>query len=252
MKPQIVMRCLCATALSLPAASCLEPPQKPTVKETVERMTPEEKVAVVNKALAASNTDPEAVQPSEIDWKLELAEMKGVLRPSDAETMGLDLAFADREAEIGQWMKSQKYAQLVALERQMHEAAAAKDLKTLDAAKAEAQPLRAELKQLVEKHRNRILEMLTENNRLKWQTHRLTERMRNLMQPLKLTDEQMTELRSRAWRSVEQFAAAKQGFDPHQEAFVNLEKEMEQEVLRRDQRRTYQTIKKDNPLRSVY
>ncbi len=252
MKPRTAMHIFCAAVVSTAATSCLEPPAAPTPQAVVARMTPQEKVAVVKKALAASNTDPQAVQPAEIDWKLELAEMKGVLRPTDGESYALEIAFENRDQEIGRWMKSEKYARMLSLEQQLRELSAAMDQKGIDEAKKELQPLRDELKQLVEKHRVRILETLSQSSRSKWFVHRLTEQMRILMSPLKLTDEQITELRSRAWNNVEQVATSRQISDVQAAAFVQLETEMEKEVLRRDQRRTYQTVKQDNPQRSEF
>lgn len=245
-------RALAVAIFSFSVAGCLEPPPHLKTPSAVAKMTREEKTAVVEKALAEAKAielaDPEATQPEEIDWKTELAEMKGVLRPSQEQADALDRAFSEQQFEIELWMKSEKYARLLALEAALREPAEPKEHERL---KAEAKPLRAELKQITRKHRTQVLASLSEESRLKWMAHRLTERMRELMLPLKLTDEQIAELRSRAWHAIERSADTPKPADIEAEAFKQLERQMEKEVLGPGQQRTYETVKKDYPNRSL-
>jgi len=251
MSPRACLRWTSVVVLCAASAACLEKPGPPA-KVDVSKMTPREKAAVVEKALAAATVDPEAVQPAEIDAQAELAEMKGVLRPSGDEVIDLERAFANRKREIEAWMQSEKYARLVTLEAELSKVAAANDAEAIARVKGEVQPLRDELKTLVERHRLRILDALTEDNRLKWLAHRLTERMRQLMQPLGLSTDQVTELRALAWTAIERNAATHEPPALQHEAFLQLESEMEKNVLRAGQRRSYETVKKENPLRATY
>lgn len=243
-------RALAAVFVALCCASCMEPPPHLKSSAAVAKMTTEEKAEVVELALAKveAEADPEAVQPSEIDWKTELAEMKAVLRSTDAQAEYLDRAFAEQDFELQLWMKSDKYARLLALETELRKS---KDNEIQMRLKEELKPLRSELKQIVQKHRVRILTTMGEENRLKWIAHRLTERMRLLMLPLKLTDEQMAELRSRAWHLVEQTAGKPISGDIEQELFLRLERQIENEVLGPGQQRKYQNVKRENPHRAL-
>ncbi|MGE3316061.1 MAG: hypothetical protein AB7O26_13180 [Planctomycetaceae bacterium] len=245
---------LAVALLSFTATSCIEPPPHLKTPVAVAKMTREEKKAVVAKALAEAErieADPDAVQPSEIDWRTELAEMKAVLRPNDALSDALERAFAEHDFEVQLWMKSENYARLLAIETQLRQPITAEDKDAHKALKEEARPLRAEFRQLADKHRTRILTTMGEENRLKWTAHRLTERMRGIMSPLKLTDEQVAELRSRAWHTVERSAGAPKPPQFEREAFLQLEKQMEREVLGPGQQRKYETVKQENPNRSL-
>lgn len=232
----------------------MEPPPHLKTPAAVAKMTRAEKTAVVEKALAEVKkieADPEAVQPAEIDWRTEFLEMKAVLRPNDALSDALERAYAEQDFDVQLWMKSERYARLLAIETQIRQSIDSKDEEENHHLKEEARPLRVEFRQIIAKHRARILATMGEENRLKWTAHRLTERMRNLMSPLKLTDEQVAELRSRAWHTVERSAGAPKPPQFEQEAFLQLERQMEHEVLGPGQQRKYETVKRENPNRSL-
>ena len=130
----------------------------------------------------------------------------------------------------------------------MKRAAKARDLAGLRQAKAKAEPLRNELRELLKTHESNIREALSPEYRLKWEAHQVSERILDLMQPLNLSDQQISQVRTEAISTVR---ASVNEPNPKAAAYLKLEQTVELSVLTAEQRQAFQEIKKKNPLRSL-
>ncbi len=177
----------------------------------------------------------------------EYAEMTAVLQLPEQEAARLKAAFDARDAAFSAW-SAEKLKKLNELEAQMMRAARARDLSEVDRIKKQAEPLRDEMRALHKAHQETILEVLSPEQRLDWQGHKLSRRLLELMEPLALTDDQKGQIRKQA-RAAYQDAAGTP--NPDAAGFLALEKSVERSVLAPQQQAAYQAIKKKHPLRSL-
>ena len=196
---------------------------------------------------AGSGTDTDRPPPPETDWTAEYEQMNAVLEVSDQEKAKLKAAFEAR-AEAGTQWWTEKGAKLAQFEQQMKRAAKDRDLAGLRRAKAKAEPLRNELRELLKTHESNILEALSPEYRLTWEAHEVSKRTLDLMQPLNLSDEQISQVRTEALSTVRASANER---NPKAAAYLKLEQTVELSVLTAEQRQAFQGIKKKNPLRSL-
>ena len=196
---------------------------------------------------AGPGTDTDRPPPPETAWTAEYEQMNAVLELSDQEKAKLKAAFEARAEAITQWgtKNGEKLAQF---EQQMKQAAKARDLSGLRRAKAKAEPIRDELRELLKTHESNIREVLSPKYRLKWEANQLSERILDLMQPLKLSDQQIAEVRTETLSIVR---ASVNEPNPKAAAYLKLEQTVELSVLAAEQRQAFQEIKKKNPLRSL-
>ena len=173
--------------------------------------------------------------------------MNAVLELSDQEQATLKAAFEARVEAVTQW-GTEKRATLVKYEQQMKQAAKDRDLVGLRQAKAKAEPLRNELRELLKTHRSKIREALSPEYRFKWDAHQVSERILDLMQPLNLTDQQISQVQAKALSTVR--ASVNQP-NPQAAAYMELEQTVERNVLTAEQSQAFEEIKKKNPLRSL-
>ena len=196
---------------------------------------------------AGPGTDTDRPPPPETAWTAEYEQMNTVLELSDQEKAKLKAAFEARAEAITQWgtKNGEKLAQF---EQQMKQAAKARDLSGLRRAKAKAEPIRDELRELLKTHESNIREVLSPKYRLKWEAHQVSERILDLMQPLNLSDQQISQVRTESLSTVN--ASANEP-NPKAAAYMKLEQTVELSVLAAEQRQAFQEIKKKNPLRSL-
>jgi hypothetical protein len=192
-------------------------------------------------------TDIDRPPPPETAWAAEYEQMNAVLELSDQEKAKLKAAFEARAEAIMQWW-TEKGAKLSQFEQQMKQGAKAGDLAGLRQAKAKAEPLRNELRELLKTHESDIREVLSPKYRLKWEAHQVSERILDIMQPLKLSDQQISQVRAEALSIVR---ASLNEPNPKAAAYMKLEQTIELSVLRAEQRQAFREIKKKNPLRSL-
>lgn len=178
----------------------------------------------------------------------EYAEMEAALPLSDEEVASLKAAFDARETAISSWIQTNG-ATLEQLEKQMATAARSRDLAGVTSATAEATPLRNELRELIETHKNSILGVLSVENATAWSAHRLSQRVLDSMKALDLNKEQIYQIQAAAVTVVE---SAMNEINPEAAGFLTLEKTAESQVLTPDQRTAYQVEKKKNPMRSLW
>jgi len=181
------------------------------------------------------------------DWKEEFDTMTTAVPLSNEESARLRAAFEFREEEVSQWMASNG-ARLEGFEKQMRQAAKSKDLSGVRSAKSKAEPLRNELRALIEKHQAEIEGALSADNAVAWASWQLTTRLTDLMQDLSLTPVQVAEIRTAAGTAVENSAGEK---NPRAAGFLALERAVESQILTADQRTAYEAVKKKNPMRSL-
>ncbi len=196
---------------------------------------------------AGPETDADRPPPPETAWTAEYAQMNAVLKLSDQEKAKLKAAFDARVEAVTQWW-TEKGAKLVQLERQMKRAAKARDLTGLGRITAKAGPLRNELRELLKTHESNILETLSPEYRLKWEAHQVSEKILNLMQPLNLSDRQISQVRTEAPSTVR---ASVNEPNPKAVAYLKLERTVELSVLTAEQRQAFQEIKKKHPIRAL-
>lgn len=175
------------------------------------------------------------------------AEMVSVLELTDEESANLQGAYRARNEAHSTWM-AENGAKLTRLEREMAEAAKARDLSGVKASKAQAEPLRDELRNLLDAHQEAIHAALSAENQERWKAHLLGNRLLKLMEPLDLSEEQVSEVHAQAVLAVQ--ASANES-NPEAAGFLQLEKSVEASVLSSAQRQAYEGVKEKNPLRSL-
>ncbi len=196
---------------------------------------------------AGPGTDADRPPPPETSWTAEYEQISAVLELSDQEKAKLKAAFKARAEAFTQW-RTEKVAKLAQFEQQMKRAAKDRDLAGFRRATAKAGPLRNELRKLLKTHQANILEALSPEYRLKWEAHQVSERILDLMQPLNLSDRQISQVRTEAPSTVR---ASVNEPNPKAVAYLKLERTVELSVLTAEQRQAFQEIKKKNPLRSL-
>lgn len=207
---------------------------------------PDSDVAARDRTEADTETDADRTPP-ETDWTGEFDRISAELGLSDDEEANLKATFEARTEALIQWW-DEKGAELPRFERRMKRAAKARDLKEFRAAKAKAEPLIKELRDLLKTHRSNIREALSPEHRIEWEAHQLSERILELMQPLKLSDRQIAQVRA---ESVSAVRANVNEPNPTAAAYMKLEQTVERDVLTAEQRESFQEIKKQHPLRSL-
>jgi len=173
--------------------------------------------------------------------------MTAVLELSDQEKAKLKTAFEARAEAITRW-RAENGAKLAQFEQEMKQAAKARDLADLRQAKSKAEPLRNELRELSQTHQANIREALSPEYRRQWEAHQVSERILDIMQPLTLSDQQISQVRTEAISAVR---ASVNEPNPGSAAYLKLERMVELSVLETEQRQAFQEIKKKNPLRSL-
>jgi len=181
------------------------------------------------------------------DWTVEYEKMGSVLELSEEESTNLKAAFQSRERAFSVWM-SENGARLEQLERQMFAAAKSRDLAGFKRAKTQVGPLRNELRSLLKTHQDNLQGTLSAENRRQWNAYKMAEKLLKLMEPLNLTEEQISAIRPQAV-SVVQASAHEQ--NPKAIGYLRLEQAVESSVLTADQRQAFEAIKKKNRLRSL-
>ena len=200
-----------------------------------------------NQSQAGAGSDTGRPSPPETAWAAEYEQMNTVLELPDQEKAKLKAAFEAYAEAVTQWW-TEKGAELPQFEQQMKRAVKARDLAGLRRAKAKAEPLRNELRELLKTHESNIREVLSPKYRLKWEAHQVSERILDLMQPLNLSDQQISQVRTEALSTVR---ASVNEPNPKAAAYLKLEQTVELSVLTAQQRQTFQEIKKKSPLRSL-
>ncbi len=208
---------------------------------------PDTDVPSQDQSQAGPGTDADRPPPPETAWTAEYEQISAVLELSDQDKAKLKAAFEARAEALTQWW-TEKGATLAQFEQQMKQAAKDRDLTGFRQAKAKAQPLRNEFRKLLKTHRSNILEALSPEYRLKWEAHLVSERILELLQPLNLSDQQISQVRTEALSSV---SASVNKPNPRAAAYMKLEQTVERSVLSAEQRQTFQEIKKKIPLRSL-
>ena len=196
---------------------------------------------------AGPGTDTDRPPPPETAWTAEYEQMNAVLELSDQEKAKLKAAFEARAEAIMQWW-AEKGTKLAQFEQQMKRAVKARDLAGLRRAKAKAEPLRNELRELLKTHESNIREVLSPKYRLKWEAHQVSERILDLMQPLNLSNQQISQVRTESLSTVHMSANKP---NPKAAAYMKLEQTVELSMLTAQQRQAFQEIKKKHPLRSL-
>jgi hypothetical protein len=185
--------------------------------------------------------------PPETIWTAEYEQISAVPGLSDQEKAKLKAALEARAEALTEW-RTEEGAELAQFEQQMKQTAEARDLTGLRAAKAKAEPLRDELRELLETHRSNIREALSPKHQLEWEAHQVSERVLDLMQPLDLSDQQISQVRTEALSTVR---TSVNESNPGAAAYLKLEQTLEVSVLTAEQRQAFQEIKRKNPLRSL-
>lgn len=202
---------------------------------------------------ASDSGAPQAAVPA-IDeppaWEDELYEMADALGLSIAEEDAVRAAYEARDAEVRAFMESERGRQLSEDEAALADATRARDLAAVRAITDRARDDRAELMRIVEDGKRRIRDALPEDKRVEWDAHRIASEMFEVMEPLELTSDQRWEIEAQAVTNVEA-AIARNEPNPMAAAYLSLEKWAENAVLTPEQRQAYQSLKKENPLRSL-
>ncbi len=203
------------------------------------------------KTLVVPEVSPNAVESAggEADpgWENEFDMMASNLQLSDDESARLREAFEVREIEISEW-KATQGTRLESMEKRMLQAAKSRDLSGVRSAKSKAEPLRDELRALIDKHQDAIECALSADSLAAWAAFQLTTRLTDLMQELSLTPAQIEQIRSAAATVVENSSHED---NPQAAGFLALEREVESQILTAEQKVAYETIKKKNPMRSL-
>ena len=173
--------------------------------------------------------------------------MTTALQLTEEESSRLQAAFVSREADVSQWMAS-KGVMLEGLEEQMAAAAKSKDLAGVRSARVKAEPLRNELRALLETHQADIDAVLSPDNAAAWAAYQLTIRVTDLMSDLSLTPAQEKDINAAAMTAVQDSVNEK---NPCAAGFLALEKMIESQILTAEQRKSYELVKKKNPMRSL-
>ena len=201
-------------------------------------------------AAAESETDAKGAEdaaPPRGDWTAEYDAMSVALELSEDEQAALRAAFLAREEEVSAWM-SGKGVQLVELEKKMSDAAKAQDLAGVRQATSQAKPLRSELRELIKSHQEAIVNALSADNQHNWAAHELAQRLCELMEPLELTEEQISQIHAESHSAVQ---ASVNETNPSAAGFLKLEQAAEAGVLTLEQRQAYGEMKRQNPMRSL-
>ncbi|MCH2210232.1 MAG: hypothetical protein MK110_02950 [Fuerstiella sp.] len=193
----------------------------------------------------SKNRDSDKTADQDHSQADEYAEMEAVLPLSNKEVNTLKAAFQMRQAAVSSWMESNG-ATLAQLEKQMAAAARSRNLAGVRRAKAEATPLRNELRELIDTHEQSILRALSVENATAWNAHQLSQRVLDSMKTLDLNKEQIGQIQIAAVTVVESVMNKK---NPDAAGFLMLEKTAESQVLTSAQRAAYQVEKKKSPLR---
>ena len=191
---------------------------------------------------------PEAQGPPE--WETEIAEMVRVLELTIAEEDAVRAAYPEREDEVRTFLQSARGQGLMEDEAALADAARARDLSEVRAITTRAGEDRNALREIIADGDRNIRESLPTEKRVAWDAYQISSELLELMQPLGLTLDQASQIETQAVTSFEA-AMARNEPNPHAAAFLSLERWSEAAVLTPAQRQEYETIKKENPLRSL-
>lgn len=187
---------------------------------------------------------------AEFDSQGELERKKRFLGLAGAQAAALDAAYAQRDSEISAWIAGERGQRLIALEAKMGDASRGRDLQGVQAAIAEAKPLRQELILLIGEHEGNIRAVLSQEQVDAWDGYEIASELLALMEPLGLDVQQRSAIEQSGTAAL--LAARGRGeSNAGAAAFLDLEKWAESSVLRAEQRAGYQEIKSQNKLRSL-
>jgi len=177
-------------------------------------------------------------------------DMVRVLNLDPGAMDALQMAFAERDEAVEQWLSGEKGQRLIQVEAEMVAAVEARNLEEVKRCTAAGRPLREEMCQLIEDHEAAILNTLTPDQQVAWQGYEVANKMLVLMTPLNLEIDQVQTIEGAGMPAVVQ--AMNQGQpNPKAAAFLALERWAEESVLYPEQREAYQDIKADHKLRSL-
>ena len=201
-----------------------------------------------------SNSSSGDAQPVELRsdtaWESEFGLMVSVLGLNQGESQGLRIAFEDREAEVGAWIRGERGVKLAQLEGEMKAAAKNKDLAETKRTISAADPLRKELRNLVDSHEANILGSLTPERQIQWDGYKIAEKLLGLMALLALDATQQQQIRNAAVESISQAVWSGQ-VNPRAAGYLELEKWVENQLLSDSQYDAFQDLKKKSPMRSL-
>lgn len=183
-------------------------------------------------------------------WEDELYEMVRVLDLTIAEEDAVRAAYQARDAEVQAFMDSGRGKRLSDAEAELADAVRSRDLSAVRAITDRAGGDRDALRQIVEEGKENIRNALPQNKRVQWDAYQVSSELLALMEPLTLTPDQQYQIEEQAVLRTDA-ALARNEPNPKAAAFLSLEEWAENVVLNVEQRGRYESIKKENPLRSL-
>tara|TARA_R110001592_G_scaffold74150_6_gene225706 strand:- start:764 stop:1414 length:651 start_codon:yes stop_codon:yes gene_type:complete len=206
---------------------------------------------------------PEVPVPAIEDQSAAKAELAGATnaveeRDAMVRVLALDTeqsaavgeAFEARDAAVGQWLSGEAGQRLIVLEAKMSVAARSKDLSGVKEAISEAEPLREELRGVIDDHESAIRAVLTPTQRNQWDGYQLASKMLEVMEPLHLAADQTAAIQEGAPRAVAQAQAQGEAY-PKAAAYLELENWVVSQLLTEVQARAFNDVKAQHPLSSL-
>ncbi|TWU11544.1 hypothetical protein CA54_03510 [Symmachiella macrocystis] len=181
------------------------------------------------------------------DWEAEFQEMKTALALGKEDAEKLRAAFESTGQEIETWWTN-KGDELIKREAKIKQAVKERDLAGVKSATAAARPLRKEITELIKQRKQELLLVLPPESQTQWQAHQVADMFFDIAEELQLTDEQVEQVQAAALTAVE---SSTQETNPRAAAYLKLEKSIEQSILEGGQIAKFETIKRNNPMRSL-
>ncbi len=195
----------------------------------------------------AAETKQNKIKKSLDEWKIVFAEMQQVLELSNDESEKLKQTFEHQVNLLKQWY-DENGAKIAEGDRQIRDAARDRNLAAVRKIQQEVGAVKRKGMAMHAAMDAAVLQALSESHRHRWLGHRLAARFLQLTEPLKLSDEQKTQINQLAIDAAKQTSSTP---NPQAAGFLELEKKAEAQVLNATQKSDYAAIKKRNKMRSL-
>ena len=202
----------------------------------------------VDAALESSLDASRSIQTPVADS--EYVRVAAMLELTAEEAARLKEAYDARDEELGKW-EAAHGERFKELESQIMAAAKARRLAEMRSAIAQGKPLCHELLALVAKHKYQIFTALPKDKRVEWDAHRLFGRLTKVIKPVKLSDDQVEQIRAKSLRAAASIKRPTPDARPLPGAYLAFENAVRSEVLTAEQRQEFEIAKKQSALRSL-
>lgn len=199
---------------------------------------------------APTTQTEETAKTSAPSFDEQYQEMAGALALSPGESEALKAAFDSQEQRITEWLEGPEGQALYAEEEALRKATKEKDLEGVRAITRKSVTQRDKFRAIIDETDVNIRATLSPDQLLRWDGHRIAEKLLELLSGITLTADQQNSIREQAPAAID-YATRNGEPNPMAAGYIELEQWVEEQILNPDQRTAFEAIKKSHPMRTM-